>query len=200
MNLPPDLPAPVDDGACDHLVGFRLPSVRLASTTGGSIDITDATQGWIVIYVYPATAVPGVEMPEGWDAIPGARGCTPQSCSYRDDHARFRDLGVGVYGLSTQSTTEQQEFAAREHIPFPLLSDPGQDMGRSLVLPTFETGGVARYRRVTLVVRANEIIHVRYPVFPPDRDAAETLEWLGPRHERRLPVPLRTSRARHGLA
>ena len=182
MSLPTDLPVPVDDGACGHLVGRSVPGVRLPSTTGGLIDLADATRGWAAIYVYPATGAPGVAMPEGWSAIPGARGCTPQACAYRDDHARFRELGVEVYGLSTQSTAAQQEFAAREHIPFPLLSDPEQAIGRALDLPTFQAGGVARYRRVTLVVRAGQILHVRYPVFPPDGDAEETLQWLRGRY------------------
>lgn len=177
--MTPALPPLVDDGACDHLVGRSLPSVRLASTVGPWTDAAEATRRWTVIYVYPSTGVPGRALPAGWDTVPGARGCTPQSCSYRDDHARFQELGVEVYGLSTQSTEAQHEFASREHIPFPLLSDPEQAIGRALDLPVLVVGGVTYYRRVTLVVHAGEIVHVRYPVATPDRDAVETLAWLG---------------------
>ena len=142
------------------------------------LDLVAATDGTAVIYVYPRTGVPGVEMPEGWDAIPGARGCTPQSCSYRDDYSAFQALGVDIYGLSTQSTEAQMEFAARKHIPFPLLSDPEQQLGSALGLPTFTAGGEVLYRRVTLIADAGRIVHVRYPVFPPNRDADDTLAWL----------------------
>lgn len=142
------------------------------------VDLIAATGGTTVIYVYPRTGVPGVEMPEGWDAIPGARGCTPQSCSYRDDYSAFQALDVRVYGLSTQSTDDQMEFAAREHIPFPLVSDPDRHLGSALNLPTFTAGGDVLYRRVTLIIEAGRIVHVRYPVFPPNSDADETLAWL----------------------
>lgn len=142
------------------------------------VDLAAATAGTTVIYVYPRTGIPGVEMPEGWDAIPGARGCTPQSCSYRDDYAAFRSLGVDVYGLSTQSTEAQTEFAGREHIPFPLLSDPERHLGAALHLPTFTADGDVLYRRVTLIADSRHIAHVRYPVFPPNSDAEETLAWL----------------------
>ena len=142
------------------------------------VDLVAATDGTAVIYVYPRTGVPGVEMPQGWDAIPGARGCTPQSCSYRDDYSAFQVVGVDVYGLSTQSTEAQMEFAGREHIPFPLLSDPDRHLGSTLDLPTFTAGGDVLYRRVTLIVEAGRIVHVRYPVFPPTSDADETLAWL----------------------
>lgn len=176
--LPPDLPVPVDDGACDHLLGTCLPSLELAATDGRRINLSELGKRWSVLYVYPRTGVPGVPMPEGWDDIPGARGCTPQSCSYRDDHRAFRDLGVNVYGLSTQSTAEQREFADREHIPFPLLSDRRRQLMDALVLPTFEADGETLYRRVTLIIDGDEIVHVRYPVFPPDSDAAQTVGWL----------------------
>ncbi|HAS09140.1 MAG TPA: peroxiredoxin [Acidimicrobiaceae bacterium] len=177
-HLPSSLPAPVDDGACDHILGLRIPDVHLPSTRGGSIGLVSATERTAVIYVYPRTGVPGVEMPDGWDAIPGARGCTPQSCSYRDDYAAFQAVRVDVYGLSTQSTEAQMEFVEREHIPFPLLSDPGRLLGSALELPTFTAGGDVLYRRVTLIVEAGRVVHVRYPVFPPNRDAEETLTWL----------------------
>lgn len=177
-HLPTSLPAPVDDGACDHLLGLPIPDVHFASTEGELVSLLEATHAPTVIYVYPRTGVPGVEMPRGWDAIPGARGCTPQSCSYRDDYSAFQALGVDVYGLSTQSTEAQMEFAEREHIPFPLLSDPDRALGSALRLPTFTAGGDVLYRRVTLIVDAGRVVHVRYPVFPPDTDADETLAWL----------------------
>jgi len=128
--------------------------------------------------VYPRTGVPGVEMPDGWDSIPGARGCTPQSCSYRDEYAEYQKLGVVVFGLSTQHSDAQVEFASREHIPFPLLSDPDRTVGRALDLPTFSAGGDVLYRRLTLIVESGRIAHVRYPVFPPNSDAGETLAWF----------------------
>lgn len=181
-HLPSSLPAPVDDGACDHLPGLPMPDVQLASTTGEMVSLLDATDAPTVIYVYPRTGVPGVPMPEGWDAIPGARGCTPQSCSYRDDYSAFQAVGADVYGLSTQPSDAQMEFAEREHIPFPLLSDPRRDLGSVLDLPTFTAGSDVLYRRITLIVEAGRIVHVRYPVFPPDADAARTLAWLRSRH------------------
>lgn len=142
------------------------------------VDLIAATGGTAAIYVYPRTGVPGVAMPDGWDAIPGARGCTPQSCTYRDDYSAFQNLGVDVYGLSTQSTQAQMEFAGREHIPFPLLSDPDRHLGSALDLPTFSAGGDVLYRRVTLIIEAGHIVHVRYPMFPPNSDGNETLAWL----------------------
>lgn len=155
-----------------------MPHLRLRSTNGDKPDIADLSTGKAVIYVYPRTGVPGVEMPEGWDLIPGARGCTPQSCSYRDEHSAFRDIGVNVFGLSTQSTEAQRKFAEREHIPFPLLSDPEVEVGDALRLPTFVAGGDVLYKRVTLILDASEIVYVRYPVFPPNADADVTLAWL----------------------
>lgn len=177
-HLPASLPVPVDDGACDHLVGLSMPNVRLRSTFGKDVDLQVATTRSAVLYVYPRTGVPGIEMPGGWDAIPGARGCTPQSCSYRDGYAAFQELGVDVFGLSTQSTEAQREFVAREHIPFPLLSDPNREVGIALGLPTFRAGEDVLYRRVTLLIERGRVVHVRYPVFPPNTDADETLAWL----------------------
>jgi peroxiredoxin len=177
------LQKPVDDGACDHLIGLSMPDVRLLSTSGEFLGLREVTRGSVLIYVYPRTGLPGVEMPAGWDAIPGARGCTPQSCSYRDDYSAFQELGVDVYGLSTQSTEGQREFTAREHIPFPLLSDPHREFGSMLHLPTFTAGGDVLYRRVTLIIEAGEIVYVRYPVSPPNTDAHVTLAWLRSRRE-----------------
>jgi peroxiredoxin len=177
-RLPADLPVPEDDGAADHLAGMALPEIRLASTLGGSTDLAQAAQKRLVAYVYPRTGTPGEPLPAGWDDIPGARGCTPQSCAYRDSLAEFSALGAAVVGISAQSPEEQAEFAEREHIPFPLLSDSGLALAGALRLPTFEAAGMTLYKRLTLVAEAGKIAKAFYPVFPPDRNAAEALAWL----------------------
>lgn len=177
-QLPPDLPQPEDDGACDHLLGRHLPSVALPATTGPRIDVSAVPTRWTVLYVYPRTGVPGVEIPQGWDAIPGARGCTPQSCSYRNEYEAFCRREASVFGVSTQTTEAQREFAEREHIPFALLSDHDREFGSALQLPTFTVEGSDLYKRVTLIARGGVIEHVRYPVFPPNEDAIDTLRWL----------------------
>jgi peroxiredoxin len=178
LQLPADLPRPIDDGAADHLRGRRLPAVGILATDGTMVDLSAVSSAWTVVYIYPRTGVPGVDPPSGWDDIPGARGCTPQSCSFRDVHAELADLGTTVFGLSTQSHDEQMAFARRQHLPFLLLSDPEQVMGEALRLPTFEADGIVAYKRMTVIVREGIIVHVRYPVFPPDRDADEVLAWL----------------------
>ena len=179
-SLPPDLPAPEDDGAADHLTGLAVPSVRLASTLGGEVDLAAAAAGpgRVVVYVYPRTGTPGEPLIEGWDEIPGARGCTPQNAAFRDHVTDFATLGATLLGVSAQSPEDQAEFAAREGIPYPLLSDEGLELARALKLPTFEAGGLTLYRRFTLVARAGTIEHVFYPVFPPDQNAADVLDWL----------------------
>jgi peroxiredoxin len=177
-RLPAGLPAPEDDGAADHLDGMSLPEISLASTLGGAINLAEAARERLVAYVYPRTGVPGEPLPAGWDDIPGARGCTPQSCAYRDSLAEFSALGATVIGISAQTPGEQREFAAREHIPFALLSDSGLSLAEALRLPTFEADGMTLYKRLTLVAEAGVIGKVFYPVFPPDRDAAEVLAWL----------------------
>ncbi len=180
-QLPADLPIPEDDGAADHLVGMPLPELRLPSTLGGTIDLAAAAAagpGVLVVYVYPRTGVPGEPSPAGWDDIPGARGCTPQSCAYRDGLAEFASLGATVVGLSAQTAVEQREFAEREHIPFPLLSDGDMRLGAALRLPTFEAAGMELYKRLTLVAEDGAIAKAFYPVFPPDRNAGEVLAWL----------------------
>jgi peroxiredoxin len=178
--LPPDLPVPADDGAADHLAGRWLPALTLAATTGGTLELADAGAGpgALVLYVYPRTGTPGRPSPDGWDAIPGARGCTPQSCAFRDHHAELRALGAGVLGLSAQPAEEQAAFAVREHLPFALLSDPELRLADALGLPTFEAGGMTLYKRITLVVQDGAIAKAFYPVFPPDRNAADVLAWL----------------------
>jgi peroxiredoxin len=186
-RLPPDLPVPEDDGGADHLPGLELPpGLSLPSTGGGDVDLGAAASGsaLLVAYVYPRTGVPGEPSPAGWDDIPGARGCTPQSCAFRDSLAEFAAMGASVIGISAQSPADQAEFAEREHIPFPLLADPGLRLADALRLPTFEVEGMTLYRRLTLVARRGRVVKAFYPVFPPDRNAAEVLSWLRTTDER----------------
>ncbi|HEX6754192.1 MAG TPA: peroxiredoxin [Solirubrobacterales bacterium] len=179
-ELPPDLPVPEDDGAADHLTGLTLPELQLPSTLDGPVDLAASGQERLVAYVYPRTGTPGQPSPAGWDDIPGARGCTPQSCAYRDSLAEFSALGATVMGISTQSPEEQREFAEREHIPFPLLSDGDLRLRDELRLPTFEVEDMTLYKRLTFVAESGKIVKTFYPVFPPDRDADEILAWLHP--------------------
>jgi peroxiredoxin len=181
--LPPGLPAPVDDGACDHLPGLRLPSIPLPSTAGEAVDLSRLA-GTSVVYCYPRTGEPDRELPAGWDEIPGARGCTPQSCAFRDAHGELQSLGARVFGLSTQDTDYQREAAGRLHLPFALLSDAGLAVAHALRLPTFTTSGMELIKRLTLVIDGGRIEKVFYPVFPPDRNAADVVAWL-----RRRPRP-----------
>lgn len=176
-TLPPDLPAPVDDGAASHLAGLCLPPLLLTTTDGSERDLA-SLPGRVVIYVYPMTGRPGVPLPDGWDAIPGARGCTPQSCGFRDHYAELQALDTQVFGLSTQTPEEQVEAHERLHLPFALLSDPTLQMKAALRLPTFAAAGAERYKRLTLVIDSGCIVKVFYPVFPPDRSAEDTLAWL----------------------
>jgi peroxiredoxin len=176
-QLPADLPVPLDDGAADHLVGVAMPRVVLDSSDG-PVDLAELAARRAVLYVYPATGVPGRPTPDGWDAIPGARGCTPQSCAFRDHAGELAELGARVAGLSAQSLEQQIEFARREHMPFPVVADPRLELGDALGLPTFEFGGGTLYKRITLVLEAGRVSHVFYPVFPPDRNAAEVVAWL----------------------
>jgi peroxiredoxin len=176
-KLPPDLPVPGDDGAADHLKGMKIPSIALPSTDGTYVDLA-AIKGTLVLYVYPKAGRPGVDPPAEWDAIPGARGCTPQSCAFRDHHAELQDLGATVIGLSTQSTGEQKEFAATNHLPFVLVSDSELSFARTLDLPTFEFDDVTLLKRITLIASDGEIVKVFYPVFPPDRNPTDVIDWL----------------------
>jgi len=176
--LPADLPAPTDDGAARHLAGSSLPAIALPATSGGDVDLS-ALVGRTVVYAYPLTGRPGQPLPENWDAIPGARGCTPQSCAFRDHHAQLRSLGVRhVFGLSTQATEYQREAAERLHLPFPLLSDFELRFTRALRLPTFEVAGMMLLKRLTFVSDDGVITKVFYPVFPPNRNAGEVINWL----------------------
>jgi|SRR5579884_1499142 len=178
LNLPPDLPVPMDDGACAHLQGMRMPSIALPSTTGRAVCVNELP-GTTVIFAYPRTGEPDRAVPSGWDEIPGARGCTPETCGFRDHFPELTALGVQVFGLSTQDTAYQMEMTRRLRVPFPVLSDAGFALTDALKLPTFEFDGVRLLKRLTLVVRAGVIDHVFYPVFPPDRHAEEVVAWLG---------------------
>jgi peroxiredoxin len=178
-RLPRDLPVPEDDGAAAHLVGRRLPHLSLPATTGESVALDELPVGRTVLYVYPMTGRPGVPLPEGWDTIPGARGCTPEACGFRDHHRELLDAGAArVLGLSSQDTEYQRELADRLGLPFPVLSDSGRRLAASLSLPTFDAGGMTLYRRLTLVIRDGVIEHVFHPVFPPDTHAQDVLAWL----------------------
>jgi peroxiredoxin len=172
------IPAPEDDGATRHLVGAKLASVSLRATDGSMVDLS-AIPSRTVVYAYPRTGKPGVENPPGWDMIPCARGCTPQSCSFRDHFAELKGLGVkNLFGLSTQDPAYQQEAAERLHLPFAILSDEHLSLSRAMRFPTFETSGMTLLKRFTLVIDDGVVKHVFYPVFPPDRSAADVIEWL----------------------
>ena len=177
-ELPPGLPVPEDDGAADHLRGMRMPRVLLRSTGGRDVDVADLGDRRTVLYMYPRTGRPDRPVPAEWDAIPGARGCTPESCGFRDHYAEISALGAGVYGLSTQDTDYQREAAERLNLPFELLSDSEFALTDALRLPTFDFDGVRLLKRITLIVQTGRIEHVFYPVFPPDRHAEEALTWL----------------------
>ncbi|HEY7462515.1 MAG TPA: peroxiredoxin [Gemmatimonadota bacterium] len=175
--LPESLPVPVDDGACAHLAGLAMPAIPLRSTAGGLVDLS-RLGGRTVVYIYPRTGRPDRDPPAGWNDIPGARGCTPQSCAFRDHHRELQAAGARVFGLSTQDTGYQREAVERLQLPFDLLSDERYALTQALRLPTFSVESVVLLKRVTLVVRDGRIEKVFYPVFPPDRNAEEVLDWL----------------------
>jgi peroxiredoxin len=179
-RLPDDLPVPVDDGAADHLAGARLPTLSLPATDGTVVAFDRLGPGRTVVYAYPMTGGgPGAVLPDDWDSIPGARGCTAEACAFRDHHADLLAAGAAaVFGLSTQDTAYQREAVDRLHLPFPMLSDESFALTRALRLPTFDAGGRTLLRRLTMVVRDGVVEKVFYPVFPPDRHAAEVLAWL----------------------
>jgi peroxiredoxin len=178
--LPPNLPVPEDDGACDHLPGRMLPQLTLNSSQG-PVSLRQLSLDRLVLYVYPRAGRPDGPTPAGWDEIPGARGCTPQSCALRDHAGELAELGALVAGLSAQPLEDQIEFAERNHISYPVIADPELKLGTALGLPTFEFEGDTLYKRLALVVEACAVAKVFYPVFPPDQNAAEVGSWLAER-------------------
>jgi peroxiredoxin len=176
--LPPNIPVPQDDGAAKHLAGMKLPDLSLPATDGKPVNLSKF-KGRTVVYIYPRTGVPGVDPPNGWDQIPGARGCTPQSCSFRDHFGELKRLGVAqLFGLSTQDTAYQQEAATRLHLPFAILSDEKLALTKALKLPTFTATGMTLLKRMALVIDDGVIAKAFYPVFPPDKNAEEVIAWL----------------------
>jgi peroxiredoxin len=176
--LPSNIPAPQDDGAASHLAGQKLPDLALPATNGASVNLSKL-KGRSVVYIYPRTGVPGVDLPPGWNDIPGARGCTPQSCSFRDHFGELKRLDVAqLYGLSTQDTAYQQEAATRLHLPFAILSDEKLAFTKALKLPTFTLASMTLLKRMALVIDDGTITKAFYPVFPPDQNAAEVIAWL----------------------
>jgi len=176
--LPLNIPAPQDDGAARHLASMKLPDLALPATTGSAVNLSKLI-GRTVVYIYPRTGVPGVDLPLGWNEIPGARGCTPQSCGFRDHFDELKRLGVAqLYGMSTQDTAYQQEAASRLHLPFAILSDEKLALTRALKLPTFTTSGMTLLKRMALVIDDGVISKVFYPVFPPDKNAEDVIAWL----------------------
>lgn len=176
-QLPTDLPVPQDDGACNHLVGMPLPNVALLATDGSMVNLSQLA-GRLVIYCYPMTGQPNVPLPEGWDQIPGARGCTPQSCAFRDHYQELQALNANVFGLSVQSTDYQREMATRLHLPFQVLSDEQYQFQKALNLPTFVAAGMTLLKRVTFISHQGRIEAVHYPIFPSDSDPAWVLNYL----------------------
>ena len=176
--LPEGLPVPRDDGATRRLRGARVPDIELAATDGSTVSLA-RLKGRTVVYVYPRTGKPGQAMLDGWDAIPGARGCTPQSCGFRDHFAELKRLGVAqLFGLSTNATAYQHEAVERLHLPFAILSDEALKLTRALNLPTFDIAGMTLLKRMAWVIDGGVITHVFYPVFPPDQSAEEVIRWL----------------------
>jgi peroxiredoxin len=176
------LPVPQDDGAADHLPGATMPRLVLESSAG-PVDLAELCAERAVVYVYPRTGKPGQPLLPGWNEIPGARGCTPQSCGFRDHAAELAAFGARVAGVSAQSLSDQVEFAERNRMPFPVVADPGLELKRALGLPTFTTSGLELYRRMAWVAENGRIAKVFYPVFPPDRNAADVLDWLAANRE-----------------
>ena len=176
-TMPDNLPKPIDDGACDHLIGMQLPNIDLLATNGSTVNLSAGSMK-TVVYCYPMTGKPGVPLPEGWDEIPGARGCTPQSCSFRDHHSELSALGADVFGLSTQDNEYQKEMAERLHLPFLVLSDVNFQFCEAMKLPTFEVDGMRLVKRVTMIAENNIVVKVHYPIFPSDTDATWVIEQL----------------------
>jgi peroxiredoxin len=178
MQLPANLPVPLDDGACDHLPGMQVPSIALQSTKGRMVNLAEPSSGRVIVYAYPRTGAPGTTVPSNWDEIPGARGCTPQSCSMRDHYKDVKALDAEIFGLSTQTTEYQKEVVERLHLPFEILSDVDLKLTHALNLPTFTFDNMVLIKRLTLVVKDGKIEKVFYPVFPPDKHGEQVVAWL----------------------
>lgn len=176
-NLPTNLPVPIDDGKCNHLQDIYLPNITLNSTNDNKINLAKL-KGLYVLYIYPMTGRPNVDLPEGWNEIPGARGCTPQSCSFRDNNQVLTNLKAKVYGISTQSTTYQKEMVERLHLPFEVLSDENLKLAKKLDLPTLIVNDMTLIKRITLICKDSKIVKVFYPVFPPDKNVDEVINWI----------------------
>jgi len=176
-EIPKNLPVPQDDGACNHLLGMFLPSLNLSSTSGQTVNLAQVND-WVVIYCYPMTGKPGQTLPLGWIQIPGAAGCTPQSCSFRDHYEELQALNTKVFGISIQTTEVQKEAVERLHLPFELLSDASLKFAQSLRLPMFEVEGLQLIKRVTLIAYKAKIVKYFYPVFPPDKNIDDVIAWL----------------------
>ncbi len=181
-TIPNDVAIPVDDGASNHLPGMSVPSISLSSTANRTVDLAAVSdEQFVVVYCYPRTGRPGEEPPNGyaaWNRIPGARGCTPQTCAFRDYYNELQKLGAEVFGLSTQTTEYQRELVEREHLPFEILSDAELRFANALRLPIFEVEGETLLKRLTLIIHKREIVKVFYPVFPPDKNPEEVIAWL----------------------
>ncbi len=178
LSLPKDLPVPNDDGACSHLQGMVVPAIQLRTTANRTIDLKVESQTPAVIFFYPRTGEPSKPAPPDWDLIPGARGCTPQSCGFRDIHSEFIKLGFKVFGGSSQTTEYQEEFVRRNHIPFEIVSDENFDLTNALKLPTFSYNGMKLIKRLAMILNDGRIQHVFYPIFPPDKNADTVLNWI----------------------
>jgi peroxiredoxin len=177
-ELPPNLPVPKDDGGARHLKGMALPDLELMSTSNRRVNLSKIAAPRLIVYAYPRTGEPGKPSPPGWDDIPGARGCTPETCGFRDHHKDLAKLHAEVFGLSTQDTPYQQEMVKRLEVPFEVLSDEHLALTRALRLPTFTVEGMTLLKRLTLIARNGRIEQVFYPVFPPDKHAEEVIAWL----------------------
>lgn len=177
QDLPENLPVPEDDGACDHLIGSRLPDIALPTTNGDFVNLSRQKK-ITVVYCYPMTGRPGVPLPDGWDDIPGARGCTPQSCSFRDHYSELSALGADVFGMSTQDTNYQKEMVERLHLPFPVISDSKREFCEALGMPVFDVDGKRLMKRVTIIAREGNVVAVHYPVFPSNSDPEWVISYL----------------------
>lgn len=178
-HMPADLPVPEDDGAAAHLPGRPAPRLSLPSTSGASVALDGLPPGRTIVYIYPLTGRPEADLPDGWDAIPGARGCTTEACGFRDHHAELLGVGIAaVYGLSSQDSDYQRELVERLRLPFDMLADTDLALAEALRLPTFTAGGMSLFRRLTLLIRDGVVEHAFYPVFPPDEHARQVLTWL----------------------